>query len=377
MLKKLSSLTIFFPFYNDAGTVEKQIDAAYKIGKEITDDLEVIAIHGGNSKDDTLKKIENMKKKYPKLVVMDKFDNTEGYAVIKHGFKNATKDWVFYTDGDAQYHLESDLIKLVKKQTETNADAVNGYKTARGDSFVRKYLGIIYAKLSNFIFELPIRDTDCDFRLIRKSSLDKIQLISNDSSILPELVKKLELAGIKFAEIPVSHFNRIYGQSNYTPFTLLKEKLIGDLALYFKLRKMKKSEEKLRVLKFITVGIYSVTIQFILFNIFIALFSINPASSIFISDQFAIITAFLLNNYMTFRYAKASNARAVISKFAGFYFTVIISTAMQTFIVYLGTGMFGKGIMVANAFFTLGIFVGFFWNYSIQSRIIWKRKLAS
>lgn len=235
MPKKLSSLSIFFPFYNEAGNVERMINSAYEIGSVLTSDLEVIALHGGNSKDGTFEKIMEMKNKYPDLVVVDKRDNWEGYAVIKYGFKAATKEWVFYTDGDAQYHLERDLPVLVVKYFETGAAVVNGYKRKRGDNFIRVFLGKGYAWFSALLFNLPIRDTDCDFRLIRRSFLDKITLESHDASILPELIKKLQLAGAKFAEVPVSHYEREYGTSFYTPLGLLKEKLIGDIKLFFKL----------------------------------------------------------------------------------------------------------------------------------------------
>jgi len=233
---KLESLTIFFPFYNDEGTVERQIRLAYDVGKKFAKDLEVIAIHGGNSKDETLQKIKGLKKEYPELILIDKSDNTEGYAVIKYGFRKASKEWVFYTDGDAQYHLEEDLEKLIKKQIKTKADIVNGYKKSREDGFIRTLLGGCYKIFSKKLFNLPIRDVDCDFRLIRKSFLDKFELESTDSTILPELIKKLEISKAKFSEVSVSHYRRAYGKSSYATTALLKEKLIGDIRLYLKMR---------------------------------------------------------------------------------------------------------------------------------------------
>jgi glycosyltransferase involved in cell wall biosynthesis len=235
----LSSLSIFFPFYNDEGTVELQIDNAYKTGMQLTDDLEVIAIHGGASKDNTFEKIKQVRQKYPTLKIVDKTDNWEGYAVIKYGFEASTKDWVFYTDGDAQYRLQEDLPRLVEKQLETGADIVNGIKRRRGDNFIRMVLGRAYARIAKIAFMLPIRDVDCDFRLIRRKFLQKITLESHDASILPEMIKKLELAGAKFAEIKVGHFERIYGQSNYNAMSLVKEKILGDLKLFFKMRSTK------------------------------------------------------------------------------------------------------------------------------------------
>jgi glycosyltransferase involved in cell wall biosynthesis len=238
-LPKLTSLTIFFPFLNDAGTVARQVMVAHEIGRQLTDNLEIIAIHGGNSTDNTAEEIARMKGLYPELVVIDKRDNKEGYAVIKYGLLRATKEWVFYTDGDAQYHLEEDLPKLVAKQTQTRADVVNGYKKHRGDSFIRTFLGNVYKLISSKLFCLPIRDTDCDFRLIRKSFLGKIELESHCASILPELVKKLEKAGAKFSEVKVMHYRRVYGKSSYTALSLLKEKVLGDVDMYIKMKKEK------------------------------------------------------------------------------------------------------------------------------------------
>ena len=204
--QKLTSLTIFFPFYNDAGTVKKQVEDAYMFGGKVAEKLEVIAINGGTSKDNTLEEIKHLREMHPDLKIIDKSGNTEGYAVIKYGFKEAACEWVFYTDGDAQYRLENDLRRLVDKQIETGADVVNGYKESRSDSAIRVFLGNLYERFSRFVFEIPIRDTDCDFRLVRKELLDKIDLVSTDASILPELIKKLELVGAKFAEVSVSHF---------------------------------------------------------------------------------------------------------------------------------------------------------------------------
>lgn len=234
MSKPLSSLSIFFPFYNDAGTVEKAITDAYEVGNTLTNKLEVIAIHGGSSKDDTWELIRQQGKKHPDLKIIDKRANIEGYAVIKHGFSTASNEWIFYTDGDLQYTL-SDLPKLVEKQKSTGADVVNGYKVARGDSALRTLLGKMYQRLSRIVFQLPIRDTDCDFRLIRRSFLKNIRLKSKNASILPELIKKLQHSGATFAEVPVSHFKRSYGTSNYTPLGLFVEKLTGDIKVWWEI----------------------------------------------------------------------------------------------------------------------------------------------
>ena len=372
--QKLSSLTIFFPFYNDAGTVEKQIVDAYRFGEDVAEKLEVIAINGGNSKDNTFEEINRMKEMHPDLKVIDKPTNSEGYAVIKYGFKEAAGEWVFYTDGDAQYRLEGDLRSLVDKQFETGADVVNGYKVQRSDSAIRVLLGNIYERFSRFVFEIPIRDTDCDFRLVRKGILDKIDLVSTDASILPELIKKLELVGAKFAEVPVSHYSREYGVSNYTAIQLLKEKLLGDVTLYFKLRKMRSAYEKFRIFRFGLVGVISVILQYLFFNILITYYAqLKPFISVIIADHISIILAFFLNNYFAFNKTKFDNRSKLFPGFVKYYAVVVMSTFIQAFVVYMGNTLFGERLLISNIFWFVGLCFAFMWNYGIQSRIIWSK----
>jgi glycosyltransferase involved in cell wall biosynthesis len=234
MNPQLSSLTIFFPFLNDAGTVEAAITQAFSVGNRVTKNLEVLAIHGGRSVDNTWSVLQKMQKRFPSLKVLDCTTNTDGYAVIRHGFAAATKSWVFYTDGDLQYAVE-ELPLLVRAQQTTHADVVNGYKHHRGDTLLRFTLGWMYALWARWLFHLPVRDVDCDFRLIRRSCLRRFQLESKNASILPELLYKLTRCGTLFTEVPVSHRKRVYGKSNYKAFGLLIEKVRGDLLLRLKL----------------------------------------------------------------------------------------------------------------------------------------------
>lgn len=374
MGKKLfPSLSIFFPFYNDEGTVSIQIKHAYETGSKLTDDLEVIALHGGNSRDKTWEEIQKVKKEFPDLKIVDKKDNSEGYAVIKHGFRACTKEYIFYTDGDYQYHLEEDLAPLAEKMISHHADVANGYKSSRSDNFIRVFLGKSYAYFSKFVFDIPIRDTDCDFRIIKKKLLDQITLESTNASILPELVKKLEMTGCKFVEMPVSHYSRIYGSSNYTFTSLFFEKLFGDVKLYFQMRKLRILEDKLRVFRFALVGALSLILQMSIFNFLILSFDLNRAISAFLSDQIPILISFIINNYFTFRSYSLGFDKETISKFIKFYAVVVSSTLIQTLVVLFGTTMFSNEVLWSNIFLILGLVFAFIWNYTIQSRLVWKK----
>jgi len=140
---------------------------------------------------------------------------------------------VFYTDGDAQYDPNElrDLYQVLTPEV----DIVNGYKIARSDPLHRKIIGRIYHHGVKFLFGFKLRDVDCDFRLIRRKVFDVVNLESDSGTICLELVKKLQDAGFNFAEVPVHHYHRTYGKSQFFNFPRLWRTLIQLLQLWWKL----------------------------------------------------------------------------------------------------------------------------------------------
>jgi spore maturation protein CgeB len=85
------------------------------------------------------------------------------------------------------------------------------------------------------LFNFHIRDVDCDFRLIRRHVFNHIGLHHDSGVICLELVKKLELAGYRFAEFPVHHYHRTYGKSQFFNFKRLFRTAFAILRLWYEL----------------------------------------------------------------------------------------------------------------------------------------------
>jgi glycosyltransferase involved in cell wall biosynthesis len=210
--KKISSISAVFPAFNDGGTIASMVAAASIALHQVTEDFEIIVVNDG-SLDYTSTMLAEISTRYPELRVITHPSN-QGYgAALRTGFSAATKDWVFYTDGDSQYN-PLELVNLVGA-LHSGADAVNGYKLSRNDSLIRILIGRAYHYFVKFLFRLHIRDVDCDFRLIPRHILEEIDLKSVSGAICLELVKKIEDAGYVFAEIPVNHYSRKYGVSQF------------------------------------------------------------------------------------------------------------------------------------------------------------------
>ena len=123
---RLSSLTIFFPCYNDGGTIATMIIRAMQVAPQVTDDFEVLVINDG-SDDDSAQVLTEMQRIYPERLRVEHEGRPSGYGgVLRKGFALSRKDWIFYTDGDAQYDPRQ--VVLLAESARDGIDIVNGYK---------------------------------------------------------------------------------------------------------------------------------------------------------------------------------------------------------------------------------------------------------
>lgn len=208
----MQSISIFFPCYNDSKTIKKLVEDAIKTVHKLTKNYEIIVIDDA-SVDNSREVLEKLAKKYRRLRLIYHEQNLGYGGAIKSGIKAAKKELVFYTDGDGQYDV-NELPLLVNLMTK-DVDFINGIKMVRRDPTYRILLGNIYSLMARWLFWLPTYDIDCDYRLMRKQLIKKLDLKCNSGSICVELVKKSHRAGAKFRQVSIHHFNRNYGQSQF------------------------------------------------------------------------------------------------------------------------------------------------------------------
>jgi glycosyltransferase involved in cell wall biosynthesis len=229
-MESLKSLSIFFPAYNDAATIPSMVISAFLTVQRITNDFEIIVVNDG-SKDHTAELLNELQRLYPQVRVITHPQNRGYGAALRTGFSSASKEWVFYTDGDAQYDPR-ELVKLVEA-LESNIDVVNGYKIERSDPLHRIIIGRLYHHIVRMIFGFRLRDVDCDYRLMRRSIFDKVQLTSTSGTICLEMVKKMQDFRYRFSEVPVHHYHRAHGKSQFFNFPRLFRTGIQLMSLWW------------------------------------------------------------------------------------------------------------------------------------------------
>ena len=209
---RLSGVSAMFPCYNDANTIGGLVDDVYGALEPIVDEVEVIVVNDGSS-DNSRAVLDELATARPWLRVIH-HERNRGYGgALITGFTAARHEWIFYTDGDAQYDAREAAL-LVPLAT-TDVDIVQGYKIGRGDGLHRIIIGRVYHHVVKLLFGLPGCDTDCDFRLFRRQLFVDRPLTSTSGVICVEMMRSFHERGARFVETPVHHYFRPSGKSQF------------------------------------------------------------------------------------------------------------------------------------------------------------------
>lgn len=207
------SLSVFFPAYNDAPSLPSLLRRTFEVLDREASHYEVIVVNDG-SQDETGAVLAKLQAELGPALRVVTHEQNRGYGgALRSGFAAAQNDFVFYTDGDGQYDV-SELPGLLRC-VAPDVGLVNGYKTKRHDPWHRILIGALYNRFARFLFRVKLRDIDCDYRLIRRSLLTGAELRSTSGTICVELVKRLEGSGMRVVEVPVSHYARQHGSSQF------------------------------------------------------------------------------------------------------------------------------------------------------------------
>ncbi len=208
MLKKLTSLSIFMPAYNEEGNITSTIIDATKAAKRIAQEYEIIIVNDG-SKDKTVEIIRELAKLDPHLRLINHATNRGYGAAVKSGLAACRKDWIFFTDSDGQFHYD----ELDKFATYAQSfDLIMGYRKKRMDPFHRVFMAQVLLKIWNFVlFGLTVRDVDCAYKLFSKKVRDRINLKTESAITVSEFIIKAKAANFRIKQLPVSHYARRFG----------------------------------------------------------------------------------------------------------------------------------------------------------------------
>lgn len=197
------------PAYNEEGNIATTIIDARTAAQKLTNDFEIIVVDDGST-DRTIDVVTELAHADDRIRLVRHRMN-QGYgAAVKTGLKSCTKDWIFFTDSDGQFHYD-ELPKFAEGCDQY--DLIIGYRQKRMDPFHRVFVAQVLLKIWNFVlFKLKVRDVDCAFKLFRREVRDAIKLETESAITVTEFIVKAQALGYRILERPVHHFPRKFGE---------------------------------------------------------------------------------------------------------------------------------------------------------------------
>ena len=181
------------PCLDEADNVEAMVEDASTAARRVADAFEVVVVDDGST-DETLPIARAFAERTPEVTVVVHPENLGYGAAVRSGFRAARMPWVFLTDADRQFDL-GQLDGFIP--AAASADAIVGRRVHRADPLARRAAARAWNVLVGNLFDLPIRDVDCAFKLLRADVLDSFELTADGAMISTELMVRLIRAGAR------------------------------------------------------------------------------------------------------------------------------------------------------------------------------------
>lgn len=203
------SISVFFPCFNERENLEPLVQQAVQVLDKMGLDYEIIIVDDGST-DGTGALADTLAAGNPRIRVIHHPVNKGYGAALQSGFRAASKELVFYTDGDRQFNLNElpPLLPLLEQY-----DIVSCYRMNRQEGWIRRFNGFAWTRLVCLLFRLKLRDIDCSFKLYKRKIFDGMPLVSTGALIDTEVLARAVRKGYTITQVGVHHYPRRAGKA--------------------------------------------------------------------------------------------------------------------------------------------------------------------
>jgi glycosyltransferase involved in cell wall biosynthesis len=204
----VSSVSVFFPCYNEEGNMRLVYESANRVLKNIGIDYEIIFVDDGST-DNTLKIIKEIAATDDKVKIVHHPSNLGYGAALQSGFRIATKTYIFFTDSDLQFDFNEFPSLLPSIQ---HCEIVSCFRIKRHEGPLRKFNSWCWTVLMRLLFDVKVKDVNCAFKLFRKEVFDGMKLCSSSALINAEILARAHRQGFRIIQMGVRHYPRKTGR---------------------------------------------------------------------------------------------------------------------------------------------------------------------
>jgi glycosyltransferase involved in cell wall biosynthesis len=221
-------LSLVFPVFDEERNIGVLLDTALALAPKLADDFEIVVVDDG-SRDGSAREIEQRVRSDPRVRLMH-HPSKRGYgAALRSGLREARGELVFFTDADLQFDL-AELAGLL--QHTERFDIVAGFRAPRRDPWLRRLLAGGWGALVRRLFDLPVRDIDCAFKVFRRPVIESMSIASIGAFVNTEILVRARHAGYRIHQVPVSHRRRRHGRQSGANLRVILRALLELASLY-------------------------------------------------------------------------------------------------------------------------------------------------
>lgn len=200
--------TIIVPVFNEEDNLLRLEQALRAFIKQAKIPSTVLFVNDG-SQDNSQRMIEHICSK-DQLFHYIQFSKNEGLsAALKAGFDHITTSLVGYIDADLQTTPEdfNHLFEHIE-----NCAMVTGVRQNRQDDLIKKVTSLTANTGRRLFTKDGMDDTGCPLKIMKTEYAKRIPMFKGLHRFLPALI---QLQNGRVKQVPVQHFPRVAGTSNY------------------------------------------------------------------------------------------------------------------------------------------------------------------
>ena len=173
-IDRAALLSVVVPAYNEQEVLETFHDRLSAVLATLPLDAEVVYVNDGSS-DDTLSILRGLRRRDPRVAVIDLSRNFGKEIALTAGLDYARGDAVIVIDADLQDPPEL-IPKLIEPWRDEGYDVVYAQRMSRaGESWLKKKTASWFYRLMQHVGEIPIPPDTGDFRLLSRRTVDSIR----------------------------------------------------------------------------------------------------------------------------------------------------------------------------------------------------------
>ncbi len=398
----MDKVVIVMPAYKEAENIGPMIDELFEtvFPKIEGAEMHLLVVNDlpsdGSADDGTGKIVRDKMEKYKNLHTLEDKKQGLGWAYIR-GFKYAVKE----VGADAVMEMDADFQhppKFVKPMVEAyldGADYAIGSRYIKGGSVPKQwamfrkaisYFGNLFIRI--VLLKPKIHDLTTGFRLTKvKGVLDKIDLdhlmephlFAHKVDLLYQSIKNAK----KIVEVPLEFAARTKEKSKFNP---------KEMIATFKVAIILGIRDKMRFIKFGTVGFAGYLVNAVALEIFSGTNIVSTISNNFVplkgtilafmaepsawaaafAAELAIVNNFTFNNIWTFKEVKITGPLQLVRKFLEFNFAALGAIVIQFIVIGLMVSFLGDTRLIRQIGILVAMPMVLSFNYTMYNLFIWK-----